>query len=147
MVPSVCNRQKGNTTTNNDNMTTINLLKGIRKQKDIRVEAMRLAHRIYKWYNYSSFSEALQHAWNKVRLQKRMSSLCCFTFKKKTLKKGETEEDRMTMRMGTRNSDNYTWEFCPNWTDKSSWYIVRFWDTVKYGWRSLDCRTLEAIHW
>lgn len=102
----------------------------------MKSKVFKLAHKIKA--NFSSWSEALRFAWNKIKLQFKMNnSICFFEFKKKS-----TGEQRTVL--GTLNNDYIDYEYKGgSW---SKWYILRFYDTVKQDWRSLDVRTLTKIY-
>lgn len=88
-----------------------------------------------------SRSKALTFAWAKIKLvtKLREQPMTCFEFIKKST--GES-----TQRMGTLNKDYFTYEYKLPYMYKR-WYIVKFWDISKLAFRSLDIRTLVAIHW
>ena len=99
-----------------------------------------LAHKIKS--NFSSWSEALKAAWKRIKDQFQTAkelkqALSCktvhFTFIKKN---GELREAFGTTDIEFESKGS---------SRKSPWYLVKFFDTVKNGWRSCDIRTLQNI--
>ena len=97
-----------------------------------------LAHKIKA--TFSTWSEALVSAWKTIKAQfaaaKSLKSSLAkgtvqFTFIKKN---GELREAIGTTKLST--------PYTKTSSRKSPWYIVKFFDTVKNGWRSCDVRTL-----
>jgi hypothetical protein len=103
----------------------------------MKSKVFKFAHRVRK--NFNNWSEALKFAWKKIKLQMRLNNkLCYFQFKKKST--GELRD-----ALGTTNIGFINYEFKGYPNDK--WYIIRFWETNKSQWRSLDVRTLVKIYW
>lgn len=97
--------------------------------------AFVLAHKIR--LNFSEFGKALKFAWKKVKLHAKLQKLCFFQFKKKN---GELRD-----ALGTINPDYMNYEFKGGGYEK--WYLIRFWETNKEQWRSLDVRRLVQVYW
>lgn len=108
------------------------------KEPSLNAQALTLASCI-RFY-CKSRKEALQYAWNKVRLLKSLKQpLTYFVYKKKYT--GEVVD-----RMGTLNEDSFDYVYKRSYMYQR-WYIVKYWDLSKMAWRSLDIRNLKTIHW
>ena len=92
--------------------------------------ALTLAHKIKS--NFSTWSQALVCAWAKIKLQSKLrKGTASFSFTKKN---GEVREALGTLLFDT--------PYVSTSTRVSPWHIVKFFDTVKNAWRSMDIRTL-----
>ena len=92
--------------------------------------ALTLAHKIKS--NFSTWSQALVCAWAKIKLQSKLrKGTASFSFIKKN---GEVREALGTLLFDT--------PYVSTSTRVSPWHIVKFFDTVKNAWRSMDIRKL-----
>lgn len=93
-------------------------------------KALKLAHKIKS--NFSTWSQALVCAWAKIKLQSKLKAgVASFSFIKKN---GEVRQALGTLLFDT--------PYISTSTKVSPWHIVKFFDTVKNAWRSMDIRTL-----
>jgi hypothetical protein len=101
-----------------------------------------LAHKIKA--QFTTWSEALKAAWKQIKdkfnTAKELKSMLAsktvhFEFIKKN---GEVRE-----AFGTTN---IKYQRKSSSSRKAPWYLVKFFDTVKKGWRSCDIRTLQIIY-
>ncbi|NRA19017.1 MAG: hypothetical protein HRU05_00910 [Oceanospirillaceae bacterium] len=136
-----------NTTTTQYIMATLtNIIAQAKVKISLSVKAMNLAWKVYR-QSYKAigktFAEALKHAWAKVLLTAALKKpMTVFSFVKKST--GETVTRTATQLSITSKPRTWTVEKAATLT--KNWFIVRFYDATKQGWRSCDCRTLVAIH-
>jgi len=100
-------------------------------KNSIQSKVFTFAHKIKK--HFKTWSNALKFAWKKLKIQARLSgSIQYFEFRKKS---GEIRP-----AWGTTNSSFFNYEN----KGKSSgcWYIIKYYDLQKNGWRCFDVRRL-----
>ena len=91
-------------------------------------KVLKFAHKIKA--QFSSWSEALKFAWAKIKFQiKLAASTVSFSFIKKN---GEVRPANGTLNIQYQSKSS----------KPSVWYIVKYFDTDKNGWRCFDFRNL-----
>lgn len=100
-------------------------------KNSIQSKVFTFAHQIKT--NFQSWSNALKFAWKKLKIQAKLSSgKIHFSFIKKS---GEIRP-----AYGTTNNSFFNYENKGNVS--GCWYIVKYYDLQKDGWRCFDLRKL-----
>lgn len=102
-------------------------------------DALKFAHTIK--HHFDNWQNAISFAWNKKRLEARLYTNLCY-FKYKKLSDGQER-----IALGTLNPQYYLYTPKKKKKKASKWYLIKYWDAEKSGWRCLDARNLLKIYW